>query len=85
MIISIQKDDGEVLYDTNKVADDNSRRNANVTISKIGTLSVVTEALKYASDSHQNNLEILLQKHEEAIVEMEEEEEVAVDTDSEES
>ena len=85
MIITIKKDDGEVLYDTNKVADDNSRRNANVTISKIGTLSVVTEALKYASDSHQNNLEILLQNHEEAIVEMEEEEEVAVDTDSEES
>jgi len=85
MIITIKKDDGEVLYDTNKVADDNSRRNANVTISKIGTLSVVTEALKYASDSHQNNLEILLQKHEEAIVEMEEEEVVAVDTDSEES
>ena len=79
MIITIKKDDGEVLYDTNKVADDKSRRNANVTISKIGTLSVVTEALKYASDSHQNNLEILLQSSEEAIVEMSEEEEETIE------
>ena len=79
MIITIKKDDGEVLYDTNKVADDNSRRNANVTISKIGRLSVVTEALKYASDSHQNNLEILLQSSEEAIVEMPEEEEETIE------
>jgi len=79
MIITIKKDDGEVLYDTNKVVDDNSRRNANITISKIGTLSVVTEALKYASDSHQNNLEILLQSSEEAIVEMPEEEEETIE------
>ena len=79
MIISIKNDDGEAVYDVSKIKDDQKRAGANVSISKIGTLSLVTEALKYASDSHQNNLEILLQSSEEAIVEMPEEEEETIE------
>jgi len=44
----------------------------------------LTEALNYASQGHQNNLEAVLKESPEAVVEQEEEE-VAVDTDSEES
>jgi len=54
-------------------------------ISKIGTLNVVIEALNYASDTHQNNLNILLQNNEEALVEPveETEEEVVKETSKE--
>jgi hypothetical protein len=44
---------------------------------------VLTEALNYASQGHQANLEAVLKESPEAVVEQEEE--VAVDTDSEES
>jgi len=73
MIISIKNDDGEAVYDVSKIEDDKKRAGANVSISKIGTLNVLTEALNYASQGHQSNLEAVV------------EEEVAVDTDSEES
>lgn len=83
MIISIKNDDGEAVYDVSKIKDDQKRAGANVSISKIGTLNVLTEALNYASQGHQSNLETVLRESPEAIVEQEEEE--AVDTDSEES
>jgi len=83
MIISIKNDDGEAVYDVSKIKDDQKRAGANVSISKIGTLNVLTEALNYASQGHQSNLETVLRESPEAIVEQEEE--VAVDTDSEES
>jgi len=85
MIISIKNDDGEAVYDVSKIKDDQKRAGANVSISKIGTLNVLTEALNYASQGHQSNLETVLRESPEAIVEQEQEEEVAVDTDSEES
>ena len=84
MIISIKNDDGEAVYDVSKIKDDQKRAGANVSISKIGTLNVLTEALNYASQGHQSNLETVLRESPEAIVEQEEEV-VAVDTDSEES
>ena len=85
MIISIKNDDGEAVYDVTKIEDEQRRAGASVSISKIGTLNVLTEALNYASQGHQNNLETVLRESPEAIVEQEEEEVVAVDTDSEES
>ena len=69
MIITIRKDDGTVTYNTSMIEDDNNKNDANTMISKIGTLNVVVEALNFASDAHQNNLTILLQNSEEAVVE----------------
>jgi hypothetical protein len=69
MIITIRKDDGTVTYNTSMIEDDNNKNEANTMISKIGTLNVVVEALNFASDTHQNNLTILLQNSEEAMVE----------------
>jgi hypothetical protein len=85
MIITIAKDDGTVTYDTSMIEDDSNKNNANIMISKIGTLNVVIEALNYASDTHQNNLNILLQNNEEALVEPveETEEEVVKETSKE--
>ena len=83
LIITIKNDDGESVYDVSKIEDEQKRAGANVSISKIGTLNVLTEALNYASQGHQANLEAVLKESPEAVVEQEEE--VAVDTDSEES
>ena len=73
MIITIRKDDGTVTYDTSMIEDDSNKNNANTIISKIGTLNVMVEALNYASETHQNNLQILLQNSEEAMVDAPEE------------
>ena len=73
MIITIRKDDGTVTYDTSMIEDDSNKNNANTIISKIGTLNVMVEALNYASETHQNNLQILLQNSEEAMVDTPEE------------
>jgi hypothetical protein len=83
MIITIKNDDGETIYDVTKIEDEQRKNGASVSISKIGTLNVLTEALNYASQGHQANLEAVLKESPEAVVEQEEE--VAVDTDSEES
>jgi hypothetical protein len=69
MIITIRKDDGTVTYDTSMIKDDANKGNANTIISKIGTLNVMVEALNYASETHQNNLQILLQSSDEAVLE----------------
>ena len=85
MIITIKNDDGETIYDVTKIEDEQRKNGASVSISKIGTLNVLTEALNYASQGHQANLEAVLKESPEAVVEQEEEVVVAVDTDSEES
>jgi hypothetical protein len=43
-----------------------------VSINKIGTLNVLVEALNFASQGHQNNLEAVLKDSPEAKVEQEE-------------
>ena len=72
MIITIKNDDGESVYDVSKIEDEQKRNGANLSISKIGTLNVMVEALNYASQGHQNNLEAVLKDSPEAIVEQEE-------------
>ena len=72
MIITIKNDDGESVYDVSKIEDDQKRTDASISINKIGTLNVMVEALNYASQGHQNNLEAVLKDSPEAIVEEEE-------------
>ena len=72
MIITIKNDDGESVYDVSKIEDEQRRANANISITKIGTLNTVVEALNFASQGHQNNLEAVLKDSPEAVVEQEE-------------
>ena len=74
MIINIKTDDGESVYDVSKIEDEQKRAGANISISKIGTLNVLVEALNFASQGHQNNLEAVLKDSPEALVEQEESE-----------
>ena len=53
MIITINNDEGNTLYDVNKISDESAKQ----------------EALDFASRTHRANLEELLKKQEEAIVE----------------
>jgi|TARA_R100000278_G_C5473412_1_gene165374 ribonuclease PH len=73
MIITIKNDDGETVYDVSKIEDEQQKANANVTISKVGTINVLVEALNFASQGHQNNLETILKESPEALVETESE------------
>ena len=73
MIITIKNDDGESVFDVSKIEDEQKRKGANISISKIGTLNVLVEALTFASQGHQNNLEAMLKDSPEALVEQEEE------------
>ena len=82
MIINIKNDDGDLVYDVSKIEDAERKANANITISKIGTLNVVTEALNYTSQKHQANLEAILIDSPEAVVESNEDEEDVDTTDS---
>jgi hypothetical protein len=75
MIITIKNDDGESVFDVSKIEDEQKRNGANITISKIGTLNVLVEALNFASQGHQNNLEAVLKDSPEALVEQEDESE----------
>ena len=75
MIITIKNDDGESVFDVTKIEDEQKRNGANITISKIGTLNVLVEALNFASQGHQNNLEAVLKDSPEALVEQENESE----------
>jgi hypothetical protein len=72
MIITIKNDDGESVYDVSMIEDEQKRTNASVSINKIGTLNVLVEALNFASQGHQNNLEAVLKDSPEAMVEQEE-------------
>ena len=71
MIITIKNDNGESVFDVSKIEDEQKRNGANITISKIGTLNVLVEALNFASQGHQNNLEAVLKDSPEALVEQE--------------
>ena len=82
MIITIKNDDGESVYDVSKIEDEQRRAGANVSISKIGTLNVLVEALNYASQGHQNNLEAVLKESPEAMVEQDDEEETSTEEES---
>jgi len=81
MIITIRNDDGESVYDVSKIEDEQKKAGANISISKIGTLNVLVEALNYASQGHQNNLEAVLKDSPEAIVEQEDESETSEDSE----
>ena len=72
MIINIRNENGESVYDVSKIEDEQKRAGVNISISKIGTLNVLVEALNFASQGHQNNLEAVLKDSPEAIVEQEE-------------
>ena len=74
MIITIKNDDGESVFDVSKIEDEQRKANANISITKIGTLNTIVEALNFASQGHQNNLEAVLKDSPEAIVEQEESE-----------
>ena len=69
MIITIKNDSGETVYDVSKIENSDSRINANVSINKMGTLNTLVEALNFATQGHQGNLETLLADCPEAIVE----------------
>ncbi len=77
MIITIKNDEGESVYDVSKIEDEERKAGANVTISKIGTLNVLVEALNFASQGHQSNLEAVLKESPEAVVEQQDEAEVS--------
>ena len=71
MIITVKKDDGEVVYDINKITDEARQGEARVIISKVGNLETVTEALSFASATHRANLEKLLADSPESVIEPE--------------
>lgn len=82
MIITIKNDSGETVYDVSKIKDNDSRMNANVSINKMGTLNTLVEALNFATQGHQGNLETLLADCPEAVVETPTEEETSTEDDS---
>jgi ribonuclease PH len=82
MIITIKNDDGESVFDVSKIEDEQRKANANISITKIGTLNTIVEALNYASQGHQNNLEAVLKESPEAIVEQDDEEETSTEEES---
>ena len=69
MIITIKNDSGETVYDVSKIENSDSRMNATVSINKMGTLNTLVEALNFATQGHQGNLETLLSDCPEAVVE----------------
>ena len=81
MIITIKNDDGESVFDVTKIEDEQRKANANISITKIGTLNTIVEALNFASQGHQNNLEAVLKESPEAIVEQEEEADTSEDSE----
>jgi len=82
MIINIKNDEGELVYDVTKIDDAERKTNAGISVSKIGTLNVLVEALTYASQGHQANLEAILNDSPEALVKGEENEEESSSEDS---
>ena len=69
MIVTIKNDDGEFLFDINKIEDEAKKQEAGVIVQKVGNLSVIIEALDFASRTHRANLEQLLMQCEEAKIE----------------
>ena len=75
MIVTITNENGEVLYDISKIKDDQQQNEARIIVQKTGTLSVVIEALEFASRTHRANLDKLLEGCSEAVVEQKKEKE----------
>lgn len=71
MIVTITNENGEVLYDISKIKDDQQQNEARIIVQKTGTLSVVIEALEFASRTHRANLDKLLEGCSEAVIEQE--------------
>ena len=69
MIITIKNDDKEVVYDVSKIKDADTKQEATIIINKVGQLQTTIEALVFASRTHRANLEELLKKTKEAVVE----------------
>jgi hypothetical protein len=82
MIITIKNDSGETVYDVSKIENSDSRMNASVSINKMGTLNTLVEALNFATQGHQGNLETLLADCPEAVVETPTEKETSTEDDS---
>jgi len=84
MIITIKNDSGETVYDVSKIENSDSRMSATISINKMGTLNTLTEALNFATQGHQGQLETLLADCPEAVVETptEDEEETSTEDDS---
>jgi translation initiation factor IF-3 len=85
MIVTIKNDDGEFLFDINKIDDEAKRQEAGVIVQKVGNLSVVIEALDFASRTHRANLEQLLMECDEAKVEQTDEESETTEPSSDDS
>ena len=83
MIITINNAEGNLVYDVSKIKDTERKNNASVTISKIGTINVLVEALNYASKAHQSGLEVILNESPEAQVDTPPEETEVVETTDE--
>jgi len=71
MIITINNEEGETLFDVNKITDDAVKQEATVIVQKVGNLQIIIEALDFASRTHRGNLEELLKGRDEALVEAE--------------
>ena len=69
MIITIKNDDKEVVYDVSKIKDADTKQEATIIINKVVQLQRTIEALDFASRTHRANLEELLKKTKEAVVE----------------
>ena len=84
MIITIKNESGETIYDVSKIENNDTRINATVSINKMGTLNTLVEALNFATQGHQGQLETLLADCPEAVVETptEDEEETSTEEDS---
>ena len=74
MIVTIKNDDGETLFDINKIDDETKQQEARVIVQKVGSLGTVIEALDFASRTHRANLEQLLMECDEAKIEETDEE-----------
>ena len=84
MIITIKNESGETIYDVSKIENNDTRINATVSINKMGTLNTLVEALNFATQGHQGQLETLLADCSEAVVETptEDEEETSTEDNS---
>ena len=69
MIITIKNESGDIIYDTAKITDDAKKNEANIIISKVGTVNIILESLNFAVQGYQNNLEAVLKECAEAVVE----------------
>ena len=48
MIITINNEEGETLFDVNKITDDAVKQEATVIVQKVGNLQIIIEALDFS-------------------------------------